>query len=86
MNGSHCLENGTEIGIIQRDRTTPLTPAAINFIKDIIRTQTCEDPERLETLPVPGFIFIFMHVVLKPLYAVKFQKCINSTILITVNK
>ncbi len=43
-----------EIGVHHRNRAAPLTQPAINFIKDIVRTQTCLDPEALEVLHIPS--------------------------------
>ena len=54
INEAGCQPNGKEIVINQRDRESPLSAAAINFVKDVIRTQTCENPDILEILSVPG--------------------------------
>ena len=54
INEAGCEPNSKEIVINQRERETPLSSAAINFVKDVIRTQTCENPDILEVLRVPG--------------------------------
>ena len=53
LNDIQCGPDNTEIRIRSRHRDKPFNEPTIHYIKDIIRTQTCIDPELFEILPIP---------------------------------